>query len=362
MEVVHLARAVAVGGPQAVRTGVAAAENDHVASGGADGIRHPVPGHQPVLASQVLHGEVHALQIPPGNRKVSRRQRPDREDDRVEAPCERVEIEVLTDVDAGFKLDPFGAHLIETAVQPLLLHLEVGDAVAQQASRPVVPLEHGHRVTDPRELLGGGESGRSRSHHRHRVSGGGVAGRGRYPPFLPCVVDDLLLDLADGDRFAADVEHARFFAWRGTYAARELRKVVGGVKPLARLAPPRAGDEIVPVRNVVAQWASLVAERDAAVDAARRLLAKRPRSQVALDLPPVPDPFLRGAFRQAASRNLDECGALSHLRRMCLRVLALPVESLPSAKRPLSVPALRNAKPACLPGRAGARRPPSAAP
>ncbi len=39
----------------------------------------------------------------------------------------------------------------------LLLHLEIGDAVAQQSADPIVPFVDGDGVTGPGELLGGGE-------------------------------------------------------------------------------------------------------------------------------------------------------------------------------------------------------------
>ena len=51
----------------------------------------------------------------------------------------------------------------------------------------------------------------------------------------------------------------------------ELREVVRGVQPVDRLAPLVAVDQVVPVRDEVPERAALVAERDAAVHAARRL-------------------------------------------------------------------------------------------
>ena len=51
----------------------------------------------------------------------------------------------------------------EPAVEVALLHLELGDAVAQQAADAVGPLEHDDVVAGAGQLLGGGEPGRARS-------------------------------------------------------------------------------------------------------------------------------------------------------------------------------------------------------
>ncbi len=69
------------------------------------------------------------------------------------------------DIDSG--LHPalegraLSAHLVEPAVKAPLLHLELGDSVPEQAPGPVVPLEHGYRVPGPRQLLRGGQPGRT---------------------------------------------------------------------------------------------------------------------------------------------------------------------------------------------------------
>ena len=61
------------------------------------------------------------------------------------------------------ELGALGPHLRRAAGRVLLLHLEVGDAVAQQAAEAVVALVDGDGVPGPGELLGRGEPGRARS-------------------------------------------------------------------------------------------------------------------------------------------------------------------------------------------------------
>src|SRR5207247_7163012 len=89
---------------------------------------------------------------------------------------------------------------------------------------------------------------------------------------IPRVVDDRVLDLLDRDRVAlADLEHARGLARRRAQSAGELREVVRRVQLADRLGPAAAVDEVVPVRDEVPQRAAAVAERHAALHAARAL-------------------------------------------------------------------------------------------
>ena len=64
-----------------------------------------------------------------------------------------------------------GLHLLDAAVDVRLLHLEVGDAVAQQAADAVVLLEHRHRVAGARQLLRRGQARRAGADHRHLLAG-----------------------------------------------------------------------------------------------------------------------------------------------------------------------------------------------
>ena len=65
--------------------------------------------------------------------------------------------------DVGAELGALGPHLLEAAVEVALLHLELGDAVAQQAADAVGPLEHDDVVAGAGELLGGGQAGGARA-------------------------------------------------------------------------------------------------------------------------------------------------------------------------------------------------------
>ena len=88
------------------------------------------------------------------------------EHDGVELVAQLVDGDVDADVDVGAELGALGLHLGEAAVEVPLLHLELGDAVAQQAADAVGPLEHDDVVAGPGELLGGGQAGGARADHR----------------------------------------------------------------------------------------------------------------------------------------------------------------------------------------------------
>ena len=115
----------------------------------------------------------------------------------------------------GLKTDPLGLHLGEPAVDVVLLHLEVGDAVAEQAADPVVALEDDDVVPGPGELLGGGQAGGAGADHGDLLAGLDPGRLGDDPALLPGAVDDALLDLLDRDRVVDQAEDAGRLAGAG---------------------------------------------------------------------------------------------------------------------------------------------------
>src|SRR4029079_19165157 len=106
-------------------------------------------------------------------------------------------------------------------------------------------------------------------------------------------VDDRDLDVLDGHRIAVDADDARSLTWRRAQPSGELREVVRLVQPLDGVGPVIPPDEVVPLWDQVAQRATLVTERDAAVHAAAGLLGddrqQRPADPTGVDLVPVVD-------------------------------------------------------------------------
>ena len=123
-----------------------------------------------------------------------------------------------------------------------LLHLEVGDAVAQQAADAAVLLEHRHRVAGARQLLRRGQAGRAASRRRPPSCRSCAAGGcGMHPALGPGAVDDGVLDALDAHRVVVDVQRAGRLAGRRADAAGELGEVVGRVQHLDRVAASRRG-------------------------------------------------------------------------------------------------------------------------
>ena len=102
-------------------------------------------------------------------------------------------------------------------------------------------------------------------------------------------------------------------AGRRAERAGELREVVGGVQPVDGLAPPVPVHEVVPVGDQVAERAALVAERDAAVHAARALAAASfSPGQGSMTWRQSREPLGDRAVRLLVALELDEAGHLTH--------------------------------------------------
>ena len=146
------------------------------------------------------------------------------------------------------------------------------------------------------------------------LPGAGLRLLRRHPALVPRPVDDLDLDLLDRDGVGVDRQHARGLARGGAERAGELGEVVGGVQPLDGLAPVVAVDQVVPLRDEVAQRAALVAERDAAVHAAAGLRLQVGAREVLVDLAPVPQPQVDRPAHGQLPRGGQEPLGVTHVR------------------------------------------------
>src|SRR6202030_135373 len=74
LEIRHRARALADRSADAVRAGIAAADDHDVLAAGEDRLplRLRFPAHAPVLLRQEIHGEMDALELAPGNWQIAR--------------------------------------------------------------------------------------------------------------------------------------------------------------------------------------------------------------------------------------------------------------------------------------------------
>ena len=205
---------------------------------------------------------------------------------------------VDADVRVGTEFDTLDRHLRHAPVDQVLLHLEIGDAVAQAARRCGPPSRTARR-RDPRARVAarrpcpaGPEpmmATRFPVLRRRRLR--------RDPAFVPALVDDEMLDRLDADGVVVDVERARRLARRGTDAPGELGKIIGRMQHVERVAPLVPVHEVVPVGDDVVDRATRLAERDAAIHAARALLRRVVVGQREHELAIVTHPFGRGLHR-----------------------------------------------------------------
>jgi hypothetical protein len=257
---------------------------------------------------------MHAREIPARQRERAMALRAGREHDGVVARSQLLVREVRADAHAVGELDALGLELRHAAVDQLLLELEVGDAVAQEAAGAVVALVDRDRVPRARELLRGGEPRGPRADHADAVAGALLRGLRDDPALLPGALDDRPLDLLDRHRVVVDREHAGLLARRRAELAGQLGEAVGGVQARARLLPVPAVDEVVPVGDEVAERAAAMAERDAARHAAARLLAHLALRGVLVHVPVVAHALERRTQRSEPALHLEESARISHGR------------------------------------------------
>ena len=157
-------RALAGRGAEAVGAGVAAADDHDVLAGRDDLVLDLFAERDPVGLGQELHRLVDAAELTARHRQVARVGGAHGEHHGVVALAQPLGGQVvLADRDAGPEDGALTTHLVDALVEVLLLHLELGDAVAQQPADLVGALVDRHGVAGPGQLLGGRKSGRARS-------------------------------------------------------------------------------------------------------------------------------------------------------------------------------------------------------
>ncbi len=234
------------------------------------------------------------------------------QDHRVVFRLHPIDRQVYADVDLRAERHAFLLHQRQPAIQDLLLHLELGDAVAQQPADAIGLFEDGDEMPRAVQLLGRRQSGRAGADDRDLPAGAHERRLGGYPALLEGFLDDRHFDRLDRDGVVVDAEHARPFARRRAEAPGELGKIVRRVQPVDGRLPPIAVHEIVPVGNQVAQRAALMAERNAAVHAARALLLELSLRVRKIDLSPVLEPLGHRTGRLFLPVNFDEPGRFTH--------------------------------------------------
>src|SRR3972149_5093904 len=305
---------LAVHRAQAAGAGVAAADDDYALVLGRDelGVRNFVAFAALILERKKIHRVVDAFEFPARNGQVARSRGAAAEHSGIELLAQVFDRHVDADVGGGTKLDAAFPHDGETPLEEFLLHLEFGDAVTQQAPDAVSALVNSNPMPGAVELIGGGKARRPGAHN------GDFLARSRRrllrldPTFIEGAVDDGDFDLFDRNGVVIDAEHAGASARRRTKPSGKFGEVIGGMQAHDGVAPAVAVDQVVPIRDQVAERAALVAERDAAIHAARGLLLELGLGGVLVDLVPVAQALLERAIMRLLILNFDEAGDLTH--------------------------------------------------
>ena len=162
LEIRHRHRALTDRRADAVRAGVAAADDDDVLAVGEDrrGLVRRLAADAAVLLRQEFHREMNAVEFAAGDRQVARLFGAAGQHHRVVILDDVFDRRVDADMRVVMERHAFRLHLRDAAVDVNLFHLEVGNAVAQQAAGLGEFLVDMHVVAGARELLRGGKSRR----------------------------------------------------------------------------------------------------------------------------------------------------------------------------------------------------------
>ena len=117
--------------------------------------------HAPVLLRQKIHREMDSGKLAARNRQVARLLAAASQHDGVMLLEQFVDRDIDADIGIVVEDDTFALHLLDATVDVDLLHLEIGDAVTEQAARFRPTLVDMHLVACARELLCTGETRRS---------------------------------------------------------------------------------------------------------------------------------------------------------------------------------------------------------
>ena len=180
------------------------------------------------------------------------------------------------------------------------------------------------------ELLGGGETGGAGTDDGHGLTGGEGRLHRRHPAVGEGVLDNLQLDGLDGHRVIPDTEDAGALTGGGADASGELGEVVGGVQPVVGLTPAALTDQVVPLRDDVAQRAAVMAERDAAVHAAGGLGLHLAVGELVVDLVPVEQTQRHGTVGRLFAAELQKTLRISH----CYFTSSMIAAATPSSSSP----------------------------
>ena len=266
-----------------------------------------------VLLGQELHGIVDAVQFTSVRLEIARVLGPVGHHQHVIVVQQALHRDVDADLEVAAEDHTLALHLPDPPVDEVLFHLEVGNAVTQQAARTIRLFEHGGDMTGAGQLLRARQSRRAGAHDGNPLARASRRGLRGNPALVPSTVDDLAFDRLDRHRIVLDVQSTRRLAGGGADAAGEFREIVGGLQVIQRLAPLVAINQGVEIRDLVVHRAALVTERNPAIHAARGLLLQLGLRQRLDEFFPGLQAFGHGVVPAVMALDLQEAGGLAHV-------------------------------------------------
>ena len=226
-----------------------------------------------VLLRKKVHRVVNALQLAPGNLQIARNaSAPPASRIASNSRCKSSTGTVVSYVRIGHKLHALGRHLLETAVDDALLHLEFRNAVTQQSANAIGLFVNRDPMSGAIQLL------RRRQippdpNQRPRSSCPGdiLGGSGRIQPSAnprSTMLFSICLIVTAGSLIPST--HAASHG-AGQMRPGKFGEIIGRVQLPHRFLPASAIHQIIPVRNQIVDRTAGVAKRHAAIHTARSL-------------------------------------------------------------------------------------------
>ena len=213
-----------------------------------------------------------------------------------------VDRHVLADVGVWNELDPQLPEMFEVVGEDLFLHLEVRDAVEEDAAGLGPGIEERDLMPEVRQVFGDGEAGRPGADHCHPHSGRRRLLRHRPAFGLPLVVGNERLQLADRDRLHQLVRAGPDREAYDAIAFAELllrAEAAAHLRQVARLSKDvRGTDDVAALQqlertgNIVVDGAGCLAGGVGTLDAAGGLDLGRTQLEPEERLLPVGDAYL----------------------------------------------------------------------
>ena len=262
-----------------------------------------------VLLREEFEGEIDTLQLTSRNLQVTSGRSTRRYHVGIEAFWQLSDIYLLI----IFELDAFFLQETETAVDDNLVELEVWNTISQQTTCVLTSLEYSYLISLMIQLVGSYQSRRTGTDDSHRLA---IALRQLYMHIilLEGVLHNGALILTVGGRFVVhQVEDTSLLAECRTDTTCKLREVVGAVEQAVSQLPVALVEGIVPLRCLVAQRTSPVAERHTAVHTTARLLTAVVTIQCLFYLAKVEDSIVNWSITCFLARYSQKCFWISHL-------------------------------------------------